>query len=209
MLKTKVMLPEGCPEVSPWGAVDYGLAHGDGVFLVGTPSHGGFKLPPKVNKTIPELFRRSGGWYEEDCDWAIPVHFLPDLLPDKKIVAKQTLIEWHWQSWEKLTGEIIQPGQSHNKDAFVFKESHKNDFLGVAAFGDWHANVPTGMVGVIASRGGVRNGYYKEIGAVEAMQHLAEEKMFLVSAAEYSARTENPGGIFVVDLKRHAEWIGP
>ncbi len=143
MLKTKVMLPEGCPEVSPWGAVDYGLAHGDGVFLVGTPSHGGFKLPPKVNKTIPELFRRSGGWYEEDCDWAIPVHFLPDLLPDKKIVAKQTLIEWHWQSWEKLTGEIIQPGQSHNKDAFVFKESHKNDFRGVAAFGDWHANDTT------------------------------------------------------------------
>jgi hypothetical protein len=79
-------LPDGCPKHSPWGAVDHGERIAEGVFFVSTPSHGGFKLAAALNLRIPAAFRREGGWYEEDCDEAIPVFFMPLLFKPVSVV---------------------------------------------------------------------------------------------------------------------------
>ena len=73
----------------------------EGVFFVSTPSHGGFKLEAKHNLLIPAAFRREGGWYEEDCDAAIPMFFMPLLFkPEQVHEARQSLRNWHWRAWE-------------------------------------------------------------------------------------------------------------
>ena len=81
-------LPDGCPLHSPWGAVQHGERLVDGVFFVSTAGHGGIKLSQARNALIPDVFRREGGWYEEDCDWAIPMYFL-ELKPEKKEVRSR------------------------------------------------------------------------------------------------------------------------
>src|SRR5580704_5973303 len=92
-------LPDGCPKLSPWGAVDYGTRFAEGVFFVSTPSHGGFKLAAVHNVLIPAAFRCEGGWYEEDVNAAIVVCFMPLLFkPDEVLNSRQSLRNWHWQA---------------------------------------------------------------------------------------------------------------
>ena len=67
-----------------------------------------------------------------------------------------------------------------------FIEEHANDLLVVSASGDWHQAVPKGMVGVSATIQGSR-------------EPGSKQRHFLVSKAEYDTRTNNPGGIFVID----------
>ena len=68
---------------SPWGTIDHSTKFDKNIFLVGTPRHGGFKVYAALNKKIPEQFRRSGGWYEEDCEANIVIHFLRKFLPER------------------------------------------------------------------------------------------------------------------------------
>lgn len=56
---------------TPWGRSDYAKEYAPGIVWYGTPSHGGFKLDRERNAAVPDYMRREGGWYEEDCDWAI------------------------------------------------------------------------------------------------------------------------------------------
>lgn len=56
---------------TPWGMADSAEIVADGIGHVGTPSHGGMKLDRKRNAMVPAPLRREGGWYEEDCEWAI------------------------------------------------------------------------------------------------------------------------------------------
>jgi hypothetical protein len=191
----RVSLPEGCPTHSPWGAVDYGERVCEGVFFVSTPSHGGFKLEAKHNVLIPVAFRRQGGWYEEDCDAAIPTFFMPLLFkPDEVMSARQSLRNWHWREWEAHFGETVPPEDSPCKAQVMFEQDHANDLLVVSAFGDWHSAVPKGMVGVIATLGGSRS-------------PGAKEHCFLVSDDDYDTRQNNPGGMFVIDPTRHHQWV--
>jgi hypothetical protein len=61
---------------SPWGPIQTVTSLGPDVVSVTTASHGGFgvslaalaRMPAPIRKT-----RFSGdGWFEEDCDWALP-----------------------------------------------------------------------------------------------------------------------------------------
>lgn len=74
--------------VTPWGGADYRQIYSKDVSFYGTPSHGGYRVSGKSLKRIPEQFRQTQfaplGWYEEDCDWAIVVHFLPELFTDEE-----------------------------------------------------------------------------------------------------------------------------
>ena len=57
----------------------------------------------------------------------------------------------------------------------LFREEHINDYLVISAFGDWHAKVPAGFVGVFAGRGGrTASGHYP-----------ADTKWFLVPSIDY------------------------
>jgi hypothetical protein len=194
-IRQKYNLPAGCPVHSPWGGVDHGKDYGEGIFSVSTPSHGGYRIPAKLNKTIPEVFRVKDGWYEEDCDWAVPVFFLSGRFDAEKVAnARKTLRAWRWKQWEEHFGEEIPLEESNNKAAELFLLKHANDLLGGAAWGDWHNNVPEGFVGVSAHRGGDRS---------------RDDGYFLISAKEYVEGEKNPAEKIVIDPTRHAKWIGP
>ena len=121
---------------SPWGRVQVRTTRTLGmeaVIEVSTSSHGGIYLAPPLNERIPLPFRRADGWYEEDCDWSIPVHFLPafwsglevpvrrdgkptgELRPLTEEAAECSRL-WHWRAWERHTGETIPTGVNWLKD---------------------------------------------------------------------------------------------
>lgn len=65
------MLKEG--DRSPWGKIQHVQHLGEGACFVSTAGHGGIKLDRKRNAMIPKAARRERGWYEEDCEAAIPM----------------------------------------------------------------------------------------------------------------------------------------
>jgi hypothetical protein len=64
---------------SPWGEIqNCAISTNNGVAIVTTASHGGVRVAPELNNKIPSAFRSKSGWYEEDCNWAIPAYFIPE-----------------------------------------------------------------------------------------------------------------------------------
>lgn len=58
---------------TPWGYSDFETVIVDGVVLYETPSHGGIRLSKERQAKLPKDARKHNGWYEEDCDAAIPL----------------------------------------------------------------------------------------------------------------------------------------
>lgn len=171
---------------SPWGQIQNAENVGAGIDFVSTASHGGFKLDSKRNAQIPELFRNKNGWYEEDCEAAFVVMFFPDIFNDEQVnKAHRSVKNWYPERYEKHFGVVIPLEESCEKMSVAFDEHNFGNFVVRSAWGDWHDNVPKGMVGVYAK-----------------CQKTGEEKYFLVGGEEYKAR--NSFG-FVIDLERHQE----
>jgi hypothetical protein len=166
------------------------------VYFVSTAGHGGIKLDRTRNALIPDVFRREGGWYEEDCDLAIPMYVL-ELNREKKDLSLETMRNWHWQAYESWFKETIPPGSSYLKDEHLFREGNRDKWVVISAFGDWHGKVPKGMVGCVATPGGRRG---------DGRGPRPMERSFLVPADEH-ARRDRFG--FVVDESRHQSWDGP
>ena len=176
---------------TPWGTSDSQEAIAPGITFYGTPSHGGFKLSPDLIEEVQDYMRDPSGWYEEDVNWAIVATVFPDAFSEEQRErAKDTLRDWKPNAYEQYYREEIPEGASHVKDEHLFREEHKKDFIVRAAWGDWHAAVPKGMVGVFAGREGrtATGAYPKDVA------------YFLVPKEEYDQRS--PFG-FVVDPKRH------
>lgn len=61
---------------SPWGPIQSVTPLGADAVVVTTASHGGVCVSPEALLKIPQPVRATaysgGGWFEEDCDWAIP-----------------------------------------------------------------------------------------------------------------------------------------
>ncbi len=61
---------------SPWGPIQSVTALGTEALIITTASHGGLCISPDALQRVPAPLRRTaysqGGWFEEDCDWAIP-----------------------------------------------------------------------------------------------------------------------------------------
>lgn len=164
---------------TPWGAADHTERYVRGIIWYSTPSHGGFHVCNTLNQQIPEYMRDPGGWYEEDCDWAIVATVFPNAFlehdkdPPKTFEsARNTLRNWHPEAYEKFYGVELQPGESFKRDVKLFEDAHVNDLVTIAAWGDWHEKVPEGKVGVTATIGGKRG--------------LAE-RCFLIPKHEYEA----------------------
>lgn len=71
---------------TPWGESDSVVELSNGIRRVSTPSHGGYWVPAKLVKHIPQRFqdyaRKWSGspqWYEEDCAWACVAVTFPDV----------------------------------------------------------------------------------------------------------------------------------
>lgn len=70
---------------SPWGKPDHQEEVAYGILRVDTPSHGGYKLDRTRNAEVDPSWRINGGWYEEDCDWAIVALTFPQFFPEDAV----------------------------------------------------------------------------------------------------------------------------
>jgi len=121
---------------TPWGMSDHVVDYGNGIKFYGTPSHGGFKIPKKLNNQIPEYMRNENGWYEEDCEWSIPV--VVGIFPSENRIsaldgALHTFKQYFWQEYERFVNVVIPEGESWSKDEFLFIERNKNNYVVVSA----------------------------------------------------------------------------
>lgn len=64
---------------SPWGPVQHVTNLAPGAWSVETAGHGGIKLDGARNRKVPAAARSKGGWYEEDCEWAIAAYVHEDV----------------------------------------------------------------------------------------------------------------------------------
>ena len=72
--------PEGRGAPTPYGPAHYREELAPGLAMYGTSQHGGLRASGAAERRIPPSVRLDGPysrhpWYEEDCDWAIPVYF--------------------------------------------------------------------------------------------------------------------------------------
>lgn len=90
---------------SPWGAIQSVLPLGPEAVVVTTASHGGVCVSAAGLARIPEPLRQTGfsagGWFEEDCDWAIPYlvlglnAFEAERGQANAQAARRTIWRWH------------------------------------------------------------------------------------------------------------------
>jgi len=64
---------------SPWGKIQHVSQLASGAWSVSTAGHGGIKLDAARNRKVPKDARQPGGWYEEDCQWAIAAYVHKDV----------------------------------------------------------------------------------------------------------------------------------
>ena len=183
-------------EWSPWGRIDRAKKLAEGIVEVSTSSHGGIHLTPELNAAMPDAFRGDGGWYEEDCEWAVVALVYPHAFSQSAHAsAHKTVKNWMPDAYETWAGVTLQPGESRKKDERAFLRSHADDWLVTSAFGSWHESVPSGWVGVYAKPGA----------AVEAPSYDAPTRAFLVGKDEYDTRL-GTFGLFVCDPMKHPPW---
>ncbi len=182
---------------SPWGPPQDWQEYAEGVYQVGTAGHGGVKLDRKRNALVPAYMRLPGGWYEEDCDWCIPAIVFPESGLDRGS-AKETLLNWHPDAYAKFYDVPLEnlEGESTVYDERLWKKANADKMQTLAAWGDWHKNVPEGMVGVCACIGGRTDS--------PPYHYANEQKYFLVPEADYKARQ----GPYIVPEDAE-EWKGP
>jgi hypothetical protein len=155
---------------TPWGIAQHTETILPGILRVHTAGHGGLKLNRSRNAKIPKYMRAKGGWYEEDCQWAIPGVVFAEERNEWAASAKDALRDSFPDYYEKFFNEIIPPGQSHVKDERAFQDANKNNWIVISASradGD-----PDTVIG-IATIGGVRT---------------APQKVFHISAKDYANR---------------------
>ena len=106
---------------TPWGNSQNIEKISRGLEFVDTSGHGGIKVSDELNKQIPlwvkeGTYRKLGleGWYEEDCDWCIPV-----------IVFSKVFC-----AWVKKEGSDAYIACAHKMFKDLFLSENKNDGSG-------------------------------------------------------------------------------
>lgn len=112
---------------TPWGAVQHTAEIAPGIVFYSTAGHGGIKLGPERLKQMPPYMLNTcagRGWYEEDCDWAMPaVVFAADFAADAvrrgknpeaaAELARKTLRNWKPEVYELFFSVTLKPGESY------------------------------------------------------------------------------------------------
>lgn len=164
------------PASSPWGTVQYGTVLADGIISVSTAGHGGVRISPERLAQMPPALRLGRRrWFEEDCEAALVLWAFADTIGerDRRSAFEKAVRDWFPDKWEAHTGRTLEPGESYTRDAQRFAEDHAADFVVTSACGDWHAEVPAGMVGCTAVRriDGARGWFLVESGRYRARGH--------------------------------------
>jgi hypothetical protein len=180
---------------TPWGISDYQKTLAPGIISVSTPGHGGINLDEEHQKKMPAALRNADGWYEEDEEWAKVAFIFPEAFPPDHVqIAINTMKNWLPHEYEAATGIKLKPEESRTLREEIWKEAHKDHLQCVSASGNWpgHNNVPEGMVGVTACKGGHnKNGHY-----------AGKLRYFLVPETEYDQRPEFG---FIVEENKYEE----
>jgi hypothetical protein len=182
---------------TPWGKADYIENIAPGIQRVGTPSHGGYKLDRERNAQVNARWRREGGWYEEDCEWAIVFLTFESTFQETASTehvfrtdlenAHRAARGYYPDEYTAVTGTRVTLEQSHVLRRRKFEAENRDNYVAVSGWGDWHPKVPAGFVGVLARKGGV---------AVQG------ERWFLIPKADY----DNKGELGIVIRPDHQEW---
>jgi len=135
------------------------------------------------------------GWYEEDVAFFIVVFTFPDAFAADLVTrARAELKTWWPDAYTAATGEPVTLAESRVLRERAAREANRDRYVVVSAYGDWHAGVPKGMVGVVAVRGGrPERGNYEK----------SAERLFLVPEADYRGEAGRTEIGFVVDESRH------
>lgn len=175
---------------TPWGPSQGATIYAEGIARHHTAGHGGFKLSAERNGNVHPLLRAEAGWYEEDAAWAIVAITYPHFFTGYERRCAERTIKDSWpDAWETMTGNILQSGESHEKDRRAFEQTHAGDLLVISAI---TSDCEKGFVEVIATIGARRG------------QHV-EERRFLVPGEEYKVGRFG----FVIDGSRHPAYEGP
>ena len=168
---------ETCPRNTPWGRADHVEQLCEGIWIVGTPSHGGVYVAPELWETMPPDMRETnyseGGWFEEDSDLVLPLwHFNERILEAGmskwacEILRSGKLDESLRNSFPRVYARLFDVpieslrGQSYTYDRECFLKENAENYVVTTAWGDWHEHVPSGYVGVCATPGADRTGKY-------------------------------------------------
>ena len=175
---------------TPWGCSQGATVYADCVVCHSTAGHGGFHLSADRNRKVHSMLRDRGGWYEEDAEWAIVALTFPRLFTRFERRCAERTIKDSWpDAWETISGTVLQPGESHEKDRRAFEREHAGDWIVVSAITSAHEK---GFVEVVATLGGKRG-------------PGTEERRFLIPADEYHVGRFG----FVVNEARHRLYAGP
>jgi hypothetical protein len=117
---------------TPWGKSQYSRKIATGIMFYGTAGHGGLHISEKKNQCIPDYMRNENGWYEEDCESAIPMIVFTVFDNNQKIIAEKTLKNYFPKMYEKFFNTIIPAGESYAKDELLWWEEHKNEYIAVS-----------------------------------------------------------------------------
>jgi hypothetical protein len=175
---------------TPWGPAQSVRLYIPGLGFASTAGHGGIKLDAARNRLIPPYMRRSGGWYEEDCEWAIPfVVFANELVaadPEKAkdiIAAHETFMIWNPDEAAQFYGRPIKPEES-----FILRERLAKQ-----------AAMARGDLKVVANLGGFDKGYQDvPAGQVKSWFSRSDDEsrhtalIAFFSTADYDAMRELP-----------------
>jgi hypothetical protein len=197
---------------TPWGAAQHIEHVADGIDIVSTASHGGILLDPSRVAAMPAYMSNAShagpSAYEEDHDWCMPVlifenefrtYYARTKRPDIAAVlssAKAALRNWRPAVYEQFYGVALKPGESYTRAKEQFYEENKGSWIAIAAWGDWHKDVPAGMVAACAL-----------LGCYAETRSSKERRFFLIPASEYSLGPSDkaPRFAFVINLEKHKE----
>ncbi|WP_413769113.1 DUF7007 domain-containing protein [Rhodococcus pyridinivorans] len=144
------------PTSSPWGAVQDGRVLAHGIIIVSTSGHGGVRISPARLKQMPAALRLGRRrWFEEDCEAAlVGLAFADDLefTDSRRDDLAAVVANWFPTNWEAYFGRTLEPGESYLRDKETFEAATADQFVVDSALGDWHEDVPAGLVGVTALR---------------------------------------------------------
>jgi len=141
---------------TPWGISQLATIYADGIVSHATAGHGGFHLSSDRNGQVDAAIRNTGGWYEEDAEWAIVALTFPDLFTTHERRCAGDTVRNSWPDlWEKVHGRELAPGESRARDREAFDRVHAGDWVVISAI---HSVHHAEMTEVIATKGGRRDG---------------------------------------------------
>jgi len=178
------------PTNSIWGPIIMAEEFLPGVWVVTSASHGGIMLSAHRQAAMPDALQLGTAYYEEDCDWALPVLAFRDEFeaaqPDRASwlqLAVDTARCWHPDRYEAFSGEAVPENASRVLRQRAAYKAAIGKYCVTAAWGDWADWVPKGKTGLVACK-------------VLSIDHLGnakygeERRYALVDKQTYSERGE-------------------